>query len=217
MLINHGSISTKSVIDAFKAVDRGFFINAPSDARAGEEVRFLNTCAARPAQTPWIFLPSALSLAHRYAQKICTAHHRRPFRNGIQHLSAPGIYGTAIEALELCEGQSFLNVCSGTGYFSAVCAHILGATAIHAAVELRAELVQHARAKVRAFFLTQRFFFRPSSVRVAGMPVSRSSSPPRRTARRPRLRQRRRPPRLMPRHRPFELDAIPTDLCGCGC
>ncbi len=63
MLINHGSISTKSVIDAFKAVDRGFFIDAPSDARAGEEVRFLNTCAARPARTPWIFC-GALSPSH---------------------------------------------------------------------------------------------------------------------------------------------------------
>ena len=31
MLINHGSICSESVIAAFKAVDRGFFIDAPSD------------------------------------------------------------------------------------------------------------------------------------------------------------------------------------------
>ena len=52
-----------------------------------------------------------------------------PIRNGIQHLSAPGIYGVALEALDLADGQSFLNVCSGTGYFSAVAARILGTRA----------------------------------------------------------------------------------------
>ena len=49
-----------------------------------------------------------------------------PFRNGVQHLSAPSIYGTALESLELREGLSFLNVCSGTGYFSALACQILG-------------------------------------------------------------------------------------------
>ena len=49
-----------------------------------------------------------------------------PFRNGVQHLSAPSIYATALEALELREGMSFLNVCSGTGYLSAVASRILG-------------------------------------------------------------------------------------------
>ena len=94
MLINHGSICSESVIAAFKAVDRGFFIDRPDDGHSGgEEVRYLNM----------------------------------PFRNGIQHLSAPGIYATALESLELREGLSFLNVCSGTGYFSALACQILGA------------------------------------------------------------------------------------------
>mmetsp|Transcript_46199 Transcript_46199/g.121113 ORF Transcript_46199/g.121113 Transcript_46199/m.121113 type:complete len:234 (+) Transcript_46199:331-1032(+) len=55
-----------------------------------------------------------------------TRFRNHPYRNGVQHLSAPGIYGTALEALELREGMSFLNVCSGTGYFSAVASQILG-------------------------------------------------------------------------------------------
>ena len=72
MLINHGSICTDDVINAFREVDRGFFIDAP-DLRSSEEIRFVNM----------------------------------PFRNGIQHLSAPSIYGTALEALDLQRGQSF--------------------------------------------------------------------------------------------------------------
>ena len=119
MLMSTGSIYTDDVINAFRAVDRGFFIDPPSDARPGEEVRYLDM----------------------------------PIRNGIQHLSAPGIYGVALEALDLADGQSFLNVCSGTGYFSAVAARILGTRAVHVAVELRGELVRRARAKLAALGL----------------------------------------------------------------
>ena len=68
----------------------------------------------------------------------------------MQHLSAPGIYGCALEALELREGHCFLNVCSGTGYFSALASQILGKKAVHRAIELRPELIEHASAKLAA-------------------------------------------------------------------
>ena len=43
-------------------------------------------------------------------------YHDCPYREaGLVHLSAPSIYGTAIEALELRPGLSFLNAGSGTG------------------------------------------------------------------------------------------------------
>ena len=38
-----------------------------------------------------------------------------PIRAGMLHLSAPGIYGMAVEALNLRKGCSFLNIGSGTG------------------------------------------------------------------------------------------------------
>ena len=91
MLISQGNISTEAVIQAFRKVSRGDFIDPPDDGQA-EEVRYINM----------------------------------PFRNGVQHLSAPSIYATALEALELGEGMSFLNVCSGTGYLSALVSEIVG-------------------------------------------------------------------------------------------
>lgn len=71
-----------------------------------------------------------------------------PLRNGKQHLSAPCIYATALEALELSVGCSFLNVCAGTGYFSALASQILGNKAVHHAIEIKEELVEHARQKL---------------------------------------------------------------------
>jgi len=68
----------------------------------------------------------------------------------VQHLSAPSIYGTALEALNLSEHLSFLNVCSGTGYFSALCSQLLGTKAVHSAIEIRPELVEHSRTKLAA-------------------------------------------------------------------
>ena len=71
-----------------------------------------------------------------------------PFRQGPLHLSAPGIYGVALEGLQLEPGDSFLNVGSGTGYLSALAAGIIGTSAVHIGVELQPELVAHARAKL---------------------------------------------------------------------
>jgi len=71
-----------------------------------------------------------------------------PIREGILHLSAPGIYGLAIEALSFSEGLSFLNVGSGTGYVSAIAARLLGARAMHYGIEIQPKLVEYSRAKL---------------------------------------------------------------------
>ena len=73
----------------------------------------------------------------------------RPFRaepspGCIVHLSAPSISTRALEALELRPGLSFLNVGSGTGWFSTIVASLIGRHAVHHAVELRPRLVELA-------------------------------------------------------------------------
>lgn len=70
----------------------------------------------------------------------------------VVHLSAPSIYATALEALDLTrEGPeeaalSFLNIGSGSGYFSALAATILGPRSVHHCVEISAPLAARCRA-----------------------------------------------------------------------
>jgi len=56
------------------------------------------------------------------------AHTDQPLREGNLHISAPHIYGTVLEALDLRPNSSlsFLNLGSGTGYLSCIVASILG-------------------------------------------------------------------------------------------
>ncbi|KAJ8614275.1 hypothetical protein CTAYLR_001149 [Chrysophaeum taylorii] len=64
----------------------------------------------------------------------------------VVHLSAPSIYATAIETLELAQGLSFLNVGSGSGYFSALAASILSPSAVHHCIERCPRLAARSRA-----------------------------------------------------------------------
>jgi protein-L-isoaspartate(D-aspartate) O-methyltransferase len=67
--------------------------------------------------------------------------HSAPF-----HLSAPHMYATVLEALDLQEGQSFLNIGSGSGYLSFLVASIVG-PAINHGIEQHRELVEHAMSR----------------------------------------------------------------------
>ena len=61
------------------------------------------------------------------------AHSDQPLKDGNVHISAPHIYGSAMEALDLHPNSStsFLNIGSGTGYISCIAAQILGPNSLN--------------------------------------------------------------------------------------
>jgi len=69
-----------------------------------------------------------------------------PLRHGRLHQSAPHIYARALESLmPLRPGMSFLNVGSGTGYFSSIVSELCGADAISDGIDIWPETIAHAR------------------------------------------------------------------------
>jgi len=74
------------------------------------------------------------------------AHADQPLKEGNIHISAPHIYGSALEALELLENSSlsFLNIGSGTGYLSCIVASILGPYSTNYGIEIHQDVVQHS-------------------------------------------------------------------------
>ena len=68
-----------------------------------------------------------------------------PMRAGKVHVSAPHIYATVLQALNLDKELSFLNIGSGTGYFQCVVAAKLGVGSVVHGVELQPELVSCSR------------------------------------------------------------------------
>jgi protein-L-isoaspartate O-methyltransferase len=75
------------------------------------------------------------------------AHRDQPIRDGNIHISAPHIYGSVLEALELKNdaGLSFLNAGSGTGYLTCIAASILGPRSVHYCVEIHEDVIRHSK------------------------------------------------------------------------
>lgn len=78
------------------------------------------------------------------------AHSDQPLKEGNVHISAPHIYASAIQALDLVPDSttSFLNIGSGTGYISCVVAAILGPKSLNYGVELQADVIQHCKSSI---------------------------------------------------------------------
>mmetsp|Transcript_149802 Transcript_149802/g.272728 ORF Transcript_149802/g.272728 Transcript_149802/m.272728 type:complete len:511 (-) Transcript_149802:169-1701(-) len=69
-----------------------------------------------------------------------------PLRHGLLHQSAPHIYARALESLmPLKPGMSFLNVGSGTGYFSSLVSELIGDSGIIDGLDIWPETVAHAQ------------------------------------------------------------------------
>lgn len=75
-----------------------------------------------------LFTNCCRSLVYNTQGHEDVAHRDAPLKEGNVHISAPHIYGSALEALELVpdSSMSFLSVGSGTGYLSCIVADILG-------------------------------------------------------------------------------------------
>jgi len=71
-----------------------------------------------------------------------------PLRSGRLHLSAPHIYGKALESLmPLRPGMSFLNVGSGTGYFNSIVSELIGDSGTNHGIDMWPETIAHARSR----------------------------------------------------------------------
>ena len=83
------------------------------------------------------------------------AYFDHPIKEGKIHISAPHMYCTVAENLELVPNSnlSFLNIGSGTGYFSCLVGQILGPKSTSFAVELNADVIEHAK---RAMYVWKR-------------------------------------------------------------
>eukprot|EP00804_Cyclotella_cryptica_P007699 CCRYP_001323-RA/>CCRYP_001323-RA protein AED:0.13 eAED:0.13 QI:294/1/1/1/1/1/6/111/561 len=78
------------------------------------------------------------------------AHSDQPLKEGNVHISAPHIYASAMEALDLVpnSSMSFLNIGSGTGYISCIVAEILGPNSLHYGVELHEDVIEHCKSSI---------------------------------------------------------------------
>lgn len=83
-----------------------------------------------------------------------SAYADQPLKEGPVHISAPHIYGSALEALELQPDSSlsFLNIGSGTGYLSCIVSKILGPKSLNYGIELNEKAIQHSQKAISHCF-----------------------------------------------------------------
>jgi protein-L-isoaspartate O-methyltransferase len=91
--------------------------------------------ASTPCHHPCCYLPPS-----RFE-----AYFDRPFKRDFVHISAPHMYVTVLDALELKPGQAFLNVGSGSGYLTCLAASQLGEGGVSHGIDINLEVVSHSQ------------------------------------------------------------------------
>lgn len=88
-----------------------------------------------------------------------SAYSDQPLKEGHVHISAPHIYGSALEALELQPNSSlsFCNIGSGTGYLSCIVAEALGPKSVNYGIEIFPEVVEHCNASINEWKTSDSF------------------------------------------------------------
>ena len=76
----------------------------------------------------------------------------RPVKASFMHLSAPHMYATVLEQLELTPGLSFLNIGSGSGYLSCLASCLLGENGLSHGIDVNNDVVNHSIQACRLWF-----------------------------------------------------------------
>ena len=80
------------------------------------------------------------------------AYHDRPYKVRYVHISAPHMYATILEHLELTPGLAFLNVGSGSGYLSCLAACLLGDSGLSHGIEVSPLALTHSQECTKKWF-----------------------------------------------------------------
>jgi len=91
-------------------------------------------------------LASETDIAGLYDDVLVAIDARRGINNG-----QPSLHALCIEALQLEEGETVVQVGAGAGYYTAILAHLVGPTGKVVAYEIEPDIAQRARANLAGF------------------------------------------------------------------
>jgi protein-L-isoaspartate(D-aspartate) O-methyltransferase len=128
------NLRTESLVEALASVPREQFLGAGPWVIRGMDAD-LN---ALPRPTP------SADPRHVYHNVSIAIDPARQLFNG-----QPGLLASWFETLQLKPGERILHLGCGTGYYSAIMAHMVGPTGSVTAIEIDAELAQRARQNLR--------------------------------------------------------------------
>ena len=113
-LVGHGVLRLGAILNAFRVTDRGDFVQQDCRLAVSLFIKditlyhnlFMTAHLTRPTcqeDHSW-----CKSLHKQIGRSLAYAD--RPFKHEHVHISAPHMYATVLEQLELCDGLSFLNI-----------------------------------------------------------------------------------------------------------